>query len=171
MDIQTSIIAVVLVAICALPFIITGRQRRKKENILFESLMAFTEKHKSKITRYDIENDFIIGVDDVSQKVFFIKKTKNKDYFEHLELSKISSCKVINTGKTVKSTEGSYRIIEKLELCFYDSVTQQPVVVFEFYSSDYDNLTLSRELILVEKWEKLLNKNIKQLTEYLQAKK
>jgi len=52
-------------------------------------------------------------------------------------------------------------VVDKLELSFYPVEKGKPEISIEFYNDEYDSLTLSGELQLAEKWEKLLNEQLK----------
>ena len=55
----------------------------------------------------------------------------------------------------------SLSIIDKLEFCFYPADKTKNEEVTEFYNDEYDSLSLTGELQLVHKWEKLISEKIK----------
>lgn len=74
-----------------------------------------------------------------------------------ITLSEVQKCRVINSESTVNHTGGTHKVIEKLELTFTYRDKGKPEAVLEFYNTDSDSLTLTGELQLAEKWNKIAN--------------
>ncbi len=74
-----------------------------------------------------------------------------------ISLNEIQKCRAINTNRTVKTQNQSNTVTDKLELAFtyYDKNKSNEII--EFYNNSFDGLALTDELLMVEKWEKIIN--------------
>jgi len=156
MDLGIIPIMVIILAICILPFIFMSRSRKKREKKFLQSLSKIAEKHNCNITQHEFCGDFIIGLDEIANAVFFFKQVNNKETAKYINLTKIQSCTMINTSKTIKTKNSSYKEIDKLEFNFLPTAKYKPNILLEFYNYD-ESLPLSGQLELMEKWLKIIN--------------
>ena len=70
---------------------------------------------------------------------------------EHINLTEVSDCRMFKTERSVIYNKETVIVVDRIELkiSFYK---HKPEVRLEFYNADYDQLTLSGELQLAQKW-------------------
>ena len=161
MDLWTIIITLVFIAIVTVPFVITGYSKKRKKKNLFRRISEMAESEDCIITQHEICGDFVIGLDGMADHLYFFKKSENQEIAQNVNLLEFKSCRLINSSRTLGEKKSKYNVIYKLELCFYPNDKSKPDISIELYNDEFDSLTLSGELQLAEKWEKLLNERLK----------
>lgn len=161
MDLATIIITFIFIAIVTIPFVLTGYSKKRKKKNLFRRISEMAESEDCTITQHDFCAGFVIGLDRMSNRLFFYKKVENLEIAKSVNLREFKSCKTYNSNRTVGEKKEKYYVIDKLELTFYPAEKGTPGISIELYNDEYDSLTLSGELRLSEKWEKLLNERLK----------
>jgi uncharacterized pyridoxamine 5'-phosphate oxidase family protein len=156
MHLGTTITGVLLVVACVLPLVIANKKRKRKSKQILNDLKSFAAKYNSKISEHEIWSGTAIGIDKEQLKLFFIRANEGGLFEWHVNLASIQKSSVSTTGKSIKSTDGDTHFVERLEmeLTFNDG---QPRMLLEFYNNNRDNITLSGELQLLEKWVKNIN--------------
>jgi hypothetical protein len=156
MNLEITIIGIILSAICIVPLVIMHYNRTKKENKRLQYLNDIAIQHNCKISKHEFCGDFVIGIDESRNFVFFFKN-KNEDIIsQFVDLSDIKTCKVIKNTKTIKTENENVIIIERLELSFLPTNKNKLETRFEFYDNEINN-QLSGELQLIDKWEEQIN--------------
>ncbi len=158
MDIGITITGAIFIAICTLPFVLMARNNRKKEKLHFQSLSNIAAKQNCKITAYECCEEYIIGLDETSNFLFFFKQNKENETSQHINLSEIKNCKTINTSRS----NGNQKIIDKLELSFSFHSNNTSDIILELYNSK-NRMQLGEDLLLIERWAKKINDRLNQL--------
>jgi len=153
MDTTTMIIGAVVIALCMLPFVIMGSNKKKRKAQLLKSLSEIAAGHDCKITRHEFFDQFIIGLDDAGSYAFFLKKSKDDEVSEYVDLSVVQKCKVVNSSRVAG---GNVIITDKVELSFLSVDKKNPDKKFELYTSE-ESMQLTGELQLAEKWAEEVN--------------
>ena len=156
MDFGTTLIGAIIVAICVAPFVVMGQSNKQRTKQLLQSLTNLANQQACQISQYEICGDFAIGIDENKKHVFFYKQAKGKIEEQHIDLAEVQQCKLVNTGRTINSKDGNYRIVDRLELSFIPSDPQKKEKKLEFYYSE-KNIQLNGELQCIEKWAKTIN--------------
>ncbi len=131
-------------------FLIRNRNREKKG---FSALQNFAMGFNSTISRYDRVDRTLIGVDNGEIiKLFFLRTNRNIEYREVINLSEVMSCRLVLDQRTVRYNKENVNVIDKIDLVFSFVNNNKQDVKLEFYNADYDQLTLSGELQLAQKW-------------------
>lgn len=156
MDIGTAIIGTIIVAVCAMPFVLMNRGRKKREKQVQKALMDLAERHDCQIDQYEICNNLGIGMDKDKNVVFFYRSTEGVHDEQYIYLDMTKSCKVINTGRNLKTNNGNQRIIDRLELSLVPNVKEGQEVKLEFFDSEVDP-QLNGQFQLIEKWSGIIN--------------
>ncbi|WP_111709411.1 hypothetical protein [Lutibacter citreus] len=156
MDLGTALIGIISTTVCAIPFVITTRSRKKNEKALISSLKELAKKQDSEITQYETCGNYAIGIDETKNFVFFQLKNKNVIKEQFIDLATIKKCKLANY-----SSSNSYndKEIEQLNLDFIPINKNQSNILFEFYNSE-ESFQLSGELQSIQKWNKLINNKL-----------
>jgi hypothetical protein len=153
MDLGTTIIGIVCVTLCALPFILTNRSKNKKVKELVKSLKDLAKQNGSEITHYETCGNYAIGIDESKNSISFIVKTDETFKTQFVNLLLIKSCKINNISR---STSNKDQIIDQLNLILSAVDKNTPDVILEFYNSEISYQPYS-ELESIEKWNNLIN--------------
>ena len=160
MDLGIILILAIITAISTIPFIIMGRNKNKRRKQLLKSLSINAEEHNSKITIHEFCGNFVIGLDENSNTLFFFKEFDGIAISRYVALDKIQHCQIINTKKTIKGNQGTYQEIDKLGFSFIPIARNYPVITLEIYEYE-ESLPLSGELQLIDKWVKIISSRLK----------
>ena len=160
MDLVTAIIGSILLILSFSPFIFYYFYNKSREKILYKLLTSLAQSQKLTISRYEVCNDVIIGLDESSKTLFFCKESKVKKFQKHVSLKDVNSCKIVKTSNHVGSKINGFSPIDFLGLSIDYANKSKPVDVLEFYDSTVNN-QLSGELQMVEKWETIINSKLK----------
>jgi len=155
MEICTTAVGLVLIAICALPFALMYVSRRKRVHQRLTSLRKIADDNGSPVSKYDIGGNFIIGMDAEPKKIYFYKSQNGSDVQQVVDLAGIHTCKV------QKATRGSGTsgMMSRIELAFDPARPDQRETRLVFYDEG-QNAALSNELEIAEKWSKLIRENL-----------
>jgi len=167
MDSSTTITGGIFILFCIMLFVITNRNKRKKEKQFLQPLNRLAEKDNCKISQYDIWNKSIIGIDNLTNRVFFIKNVFYDETSKSIQLNEILKCRVNEVGQTMTLPSRTVGIkgnvikaFDKVELVFINRDKNKPELIAEFYNKETGNLNLTGELQLAEKWCKIANDRI-----------
>ena len=160
MESEITIIGLIIVLICILPFAWMSINRKRREKKFLRQLSEIAQRNNCNISRYDLWNNSAIGIDDVALSVIYVRKTKDQISAEHINLSEIQKCRIINSGRTVSNKGSHYNVVDKLDLGFTFRDQNKKEALLELYNTEHDNLTLNGELQIGEKWCKIVNDKI-----------
>lgn len=163
MYLGTTLSGVLLVVVCILPLVIANKRRKEKERQLLNNLQVFAARFNAKIADHECWNGTAIGVDKELMKLFFIRSNEGIQFEKEISLMEIKSSSIAKTGKSIKNKDGETQLIEKLELELQMKDSSKPKVLLEFYNANRDNITLSGELQLLQKWVKYINELLEDL--------
>ena len=148
------------VAAFVVPLVLLTRGRKVKEKKFLQALTDMAGKSGNSISEHEYFNNTVIGIDKKSHFVFFIRKTNPGEASQEVDLKDVFRCRVLNTSNTVSQKTSTYTVIEKIQLVFAFKDKTRPETYLEFYNNDHDNLTVSGELQIAEKWARIINENI-----------
>ncbi len=170
MDSSTTI-AGGFILFCIILFVINNRNKRKKEKQFLQPLNRLAEKDNCKISQYDIWNNSVIGIDNLTNQVFFIKNAFEDEASQTIQLNEILKCRVNEVGRTMTLASRTVGIkgnvikaFDKVELVFINRDKNKPELIAEFYNKETGNLNLTGELQMAEKWCKIINDKIASLS-------
>lgn len=160
MELGTAITAGIMMLICAIPFILIYRSRKKKEKKLLSLISQVAEKSNSTISTFETWQNSIIGLDDQKNLLFYGRMNNNEVNIQReIDLNKIKNC-VLNTNyRIVSSNETNQKFIDKIELCLGLDDSKKSTYKLTFFDSD-DNFQLSGEVQLSQKWERLISNQL-----------
>ncbi len=162
MDLATALIGSILLILSFSPFIFYYFYNKSRENKLYNLLTSLAQSQSSVITKYEVCNDFIIGLDESSRTLFFCKESKEKKIQKHISLKDVIGCKIVKTSNHVDSKSNGFIAIDFLGLSIEYVDERKPVDVLEFYDSSV-NHQLSGELQMIEKWKTIISSKLKSL--------
>ncbi len=160
MDLGTLIMGAAIVAICMLPFVIIGNAGKKRKKRTLQSLTNMAKQYNGQISQYEFCANFAIGIDEAKNFVFFYKRSKDEVEEEYVDLSEIKKSKVVTTSRTVGNKDQNHSVIDRLDLAFVPKAVNKEEIKWAFFDVE-ENLQLSSELPMIEKWSNLINDRIK----------
>ena len=76
MDIQTTIIGVIILLLCLLPFLLLGVKNKNKRKKVFQILLDIAKRNQTYINKSEFWSQSVIGID-TSKKILFFSKNAN----------------------------------------------------------------------------------------------
>ncbi|KAA5549561.1 hypothetical protein [Adhaeribacter rhizoryzae] len=157
MDLGTTITGIVVILLCIIPIVLMRINNSKKEKNLLQGLLNLAESKNCQITRHDLWDNSLIGIDDNKNKVFFIRKVKDAETTRQVVLAEIQKCQVIDTSRTVSNKDGNHKVTDQVALALTYHDKSKQATALEFFNVDHDSLMLKGELLLAEKWSGIIN--------------
>jgi hypothetical protein len=156
----TTLVGLIVIIICSVPFVIMQYKSSKKESDMLKLLNDIAKQHNCKISQHEFCGDFVFGLDEIRNCIFFYKQNEEKAISKYVDLFQVRNCLVLKKTKTDKNNIGNLSIVERIELSFLPTNKDQLEVRFELFDKE-TNMQLSGELQFVEKWTKLINERLK----------
>jgi hypothetical protein len=158
MDLVSAIIGLAVLALFSLPFILSGKERKKIEKRLLSELQAYAAKQQTTVTEHDFGSRFAIGLSSDNQYLFLIKANDegNDAAGFHLSLQQIQNCRSNTVTHSIPMGKSKETVIDRLELVFQPKDPKAREQTWVLYDTNA-NLQLNNEIELMRKWEKRLN--------------
>jgi len=153
MDVQTTAVTLVLIGVCIAPFYFMNRKNLRYRKIVLKNLSAFASKNSCIVEETDVWGESVIAIDKSNQKLIYSGHATNNGEFKIIDLSEVSSCAIL------KSDDDHGRI---KKLALHLALGTKSNAFIEFYSNDR-LMPINNELELINKWEKIINNNLKKL--------
>lgn len=160
MDLGTAIVGLILILLFIVPFIIMHNNRVKKEYKMLHRLEENAQQHHCNISQHEFCGDFVLGIDESRNLVFFFKQKKEEAISQFVDLAEIKTCQVVKKTRDIKNDIGNLSIIERVELSFTPTNKNKGETSFELYDEE-TNTQLSGELQFVDKWTKQINDRLR----------
>lgn len=156
MDLGTIIIGIICIAICALPFVITNNNKKKKGKELLNTLKGFAKEHNSEITNHEIGEYYAIGIDEAKNTISFLEKTKEDVNLQFIDLTTIKNCEINNIKKSLGKNETT---LDKLILRLNTIDKNKPSITLDFFNSEISFQPVN-EFDSIEKWNTVINNSL-----------
>lgn len=160
MDWGTAIIGLIAILICIVPFVSMYYNRVKKENKMLHTLTENAQQQNCNTSQHEFCGDFVIGIDENRNFVFFFKQKKEEAVSQFIDLAEIQTCQVVKKTRNAKNDNGSLGFIQRVELSFTPTNKNKAETRFELYDEEI-NMQLSDELQFAAKWNKQINDRLK----------
>lgn len=162
-----SLTLIITGAVCLFLLIIilvsANKNKKQKQINFLKPLNNLAQSVDCKVTRNDIWNNSVIGIDEARNYVFVIQKNITGDAKLAINLSEVFRCRVTEKSRVSGPKEGNIKAFDRIDLVFTLKDKSKPEILVEFYNSDTDRLTLAGELQLAEKWCAIINNRSAQL--------
>lgn len=151
MNLGTTIIGILCVAVCAMPFALLSISKMRKEKQLINALKGLAEKQGCQLSEFEICGNYIVGIDKHKNSLFFQYTSQEKTEQQAIDLSTIQECSIHNASKrTAKDTKVQFL---KLQLTPLDKALT--IINLDFYNADFSYM-LRGELQSIEKWKNIV---------------
>lgn len=138
MDIATIIIGVAIVALCVLPFWLSGYSRKRREKNLTNALNEMAQQKSTTICNSEICGNNAIGIDGGGRWLFYARCKGGLR--ECVDLENVRTCSIVDKSDTL----GLLLVADNT-----------PDVYLEFYNSNVE-ATSDDESRLAERWHKIV---------------
>ena len=138
MDITTIIIGVAIVALCVLPFWLSGKARKRREKKLTDALNEMAQQKSSTICNSEICGNNAVGIDGSGRWLFYARCKGGLR--ENIDLDGVSACTIVEKPDTVG-------------LSFTTGAKTDTYI--EFYNSNVE-ATSDDESRLAARWHKIV---------------
>lgn len=156
MSIVTIIIGLVVLALFALPFILSDKGRKETEKRLLAALKTLAAQHNTTVAEHDFATQFAIGLSSDGQYALFIKTIAENTESTSLQLPMVQACRSNTVTHIVKVGKNTESVLDRLELVFQFKNTDTPALTWVLFDAQ-NNLQLNDEIELMRRWEKRLN--------------
>ncbi|WP_215224025.1 hypothetical protein [Echinicola shivajiensis] len=154
MEIESTVMGLVGLALCIIPFVLLQRSRKKKEQELLGGLNAIADIANNELDISDFGFEFAIGVSADKSHVFYYKKTNEKVQEESIALEMVENCTIHTVNRLITVKDKKESIIEKLELIFL--LKNNAKSRLEFFNGE-EKSQLTGEMDLIKKWESIIH--------------
>lgn len=156
MGIVLYIIILVVVALIALPIILSHSRKIKRDKELKARLAASAPAAGLTLSQSDAWNGtYAIGIDTDKRKLVYFSKASGTLREESVDLSIARDCRVDAVARTEKTPNGSLTIVDAISLViiFRDKALDEKRL--EFFNSEVFP-TVGSERAMAEKWQKIV---------------
>jgi len=160
MEIKNAIISFVLLAIFILPLVYLVNMQKNKDKKLQKILLALAKKLNVEISQSEFWNSgYCLGIDNTNRKLLYLYKKNEKEESTLIDLTEVKKCKSSNINRNVKTKSGNIYVIDRIELVFSYKDSTIADKSLKLYSAE-DDMSLSNELQVAEKWQNLINSKL-----------
>jgi hypothetical protein len=160
MDLITIIIGVALIAACIIPFLMMYKKRVGGEGRSLKTLKEMAEQHNCAISKHEFCGDFVMGIDQNRNFVFFVKQKKEEAISQFVDLSGVQICQAVKKTRAVESDNETVSVIERIELFFSPNKKNISETTLELFD-DNINMRLSGEFQFADEWSRQINDCLK----------
>lgn len=76
MDLQTTIVGLLVATLCIYVFVLLNKSRKNKEKILINQLQVLASEQNALIEDHELGLNFGLGIDEVNRYIFYTKDNK-----------------------------------------------------------------------------------------------
>lgn len=152
MDSETTIIGIILLLICIVPFLLINKKKATKRRNKVKILTDSVQKMNGTIYKNEFWNHYGIGLDKTNKMLYFSTQADDGNSYEVISLKSITACSIIkkeDNSKTITAVG--------LQLDYSDK--SKPNVYLSFYERDR-NLALLNELELIQRWSTIIKEQL-----------
>lgn len=156
MELGTTIVGAIIVALFAFPLILLKRSATKKEKLITKSLEKLVANSNGTISSYEISGECAFAIDDTKNQLFLYRRGKEAEFENQLNLNDFQCCRIVKKAESSGTSGSTFNRIERLELSFLPRNKQNPMAKWLIFD-DSEKMQVAGELQLLEKWSKMLN--------------
>lgn len=159
MDVASTLLGSIIVSICIFPFVAVQVGSKKKKKHVINTLNQMAQNRQCQISTVEQCGDYAIGLDEVNQMAFFVKKNDEVTLENEVDLKHVVECYAHTQSKTIRSGQDKKEIITQVELSFKHKTHEKKLADFILYSENF-NAQLGNEYPMAQKWAKILNNHL-----------
>ena len=153
MDLATTIIGLVMLGAFVVPIVIMSKKSNNKNKAILIQLKEFAAQNNCKISEYDVNAQFAIGLSKQKDQVFFIQKPGYDDVYinNSIRLNQVKNCVLETTKHTDKLHNNTESEIDTLDLCIHGKSKENSNIIWPLYNSRITPQP-DNEVQLAKKW-------------------
>lgn len=159
MDLGSSIIGALAVAMCTVPFVIMYFRRINNQKKKVQTLKEMAQEHNCTLGEHEFCGDFLFGMDDNKNFVFFLKQKQEQIIAQFIDLSGVQACQAVKKTRFEQIEQEKVEFMDRVEMLFLPKEKSKTETRFELYD-DHVNPQLDGELQFVDKWSKQINERL-----------
>lgn len=150
------ITGIVLLILCALPFVIFNKYNKSKKNKSLRLLSDLASESGAKLTKQEYWHGAAAGIDE-QEGIFFLLRKANKQWLKcTVHLQNMNKARIIRSEKSTNSGS-SLNTISRIDMAFTPKEKDRPETLIEFYNAEYDSVNPYHEQQLIEKWHSIID--------------
>ncbi|MBO6495880.1 MAG: hypothetical protein JJ978_09965 [Roseivirga sp.] len=155
MDLQTTIVGLLVATLCIYVFVLLNKSRKNKEKILINQLQVLASEQNALIEDHELGLNFGLGIDEVNRYIFYTKDNKIGFTNKTIDLMNVRKCEVA----TVKKRVGKEDYIDRISLVFYliSNNKEEQIIIFDSDATALPN----GEPLMAKKWADRINELLK----------
>ncbi len=163
MDTQATIIGIVILIIVITPLILIQASQRRQKRHSKKGFYKEALKHNLKIDDANFWGTYYaIAIDETAKKMIYSRIINGEHKVSLIDLNLVSSCSIDKTQRIFKNKTVNKTETDKMDLVINYNTTKKPKSILEFFNVDI-NYEMSNEVLLLKKWETLINSKIMKL--------
>jgi hypothetical protein len=161
MDKGSTLIALVLVILTALPFIVLKINKKMKKMKFYKDFVKLSEKEKVTLSHKELWNNcYAVGIDTDSKKLLYFNIHEDKENGTLIDLFEVEKCRIVNTDRHIKSQNNKGNQANRLDLVFTYMNPNIAERSLEFYKNS-EFMPNTEEYAQIENWLNIINSNLK----------
>jgi hypothetical protein len=160
MELGTSIMGLVALAICCAPFIIIRYNRSKYNKTLLSGIESIAANNNVKLGYYEFSVDYAIGLTQDEQAVLFYRKGEDFTIAKMVYIKNFKACLVEAKRRNHDNSGKTQSIVSKVSLVFQPLTKHTDPEYLTMYSEQTD-FQLFPDMQFAYKWAGILNEKIK----------
>lgn len=153
-----TIISATLILLIIVPLTLMQLKKKNREQLLLKSLKNLSKQQNCTLTKYDVNSDFAIGLDQATKTLFYYKDTVLEHISKHVNLSQFKDCEVLEVRQN--NSKNKLGEIENLNLVLHPFNKNDALETLKIYNST-ENYQLNGEVDLIKKWKELISLTLK----------
>lgn len=156
MDLSSTIIGLVSVLAFVIPIALIIRASKAKQKKFLSSFVKLAQQQNISLSETEVwDSSYAIGIDSSAKALFYLKKRIDTEEHVAVNLSNMSSCKVLNSSRNV----GGSTIVDAIYLVVSFKSPSEAEKRLEFYSSNH-SASITDEPQLAQKWASMVNATV-----------
>lgn len=158
MDLSTTIVGLVLVALILLPILYFNFKKGIAKKQMLDAFKALAREKGVEISEHEFWRDSVIGIDPVKKMVLYQRKNDAENVVQVVRLEDVSRCEQVTISSTPETAvKGEQRVIQRLDLKFTFKAKNWPDELLTFYDAD-KVLQLDDDIVRMSTWHKAITK-------------
>lgn len=158
MDLSTTMVGLVLVALILLPILYFNFRKRIAKKQMLDAFKALAREKGIEISQHEFWRDSVIGIDPAKKMVLYQRKNDAENVVQVIRLEDVSRCEQVTISSTPDTAvKGEQRVIQRLDLKFTFKTKNWPDELLTFYDAD-KVLQLDDDIVRMSAWHKAITK-------------
>ncbi len=155
LDLGTALVGLIVLVLCALPFILDQRRRAGRRKELLNNLEALAQKHQCQINRSEVCGDTVLGLDGKRNALFYFRDHIDHPTVAHVDLNTMRKATAVTSMR-----HGADALPDRMELCLRPAHLGRDEVRLLLFQAG-PATPPNGEHLFADKWERLINERLR----------